>query len=180
MRFGTQTFLRAVMYLWWSSIRPFGHIDHRFFMRLYIPYLRSRGVVVRGAPLYVSPTATLDLGTPGLLELGDRCVISSGARILVHDFAVDRFMEATDETRGGINRPEYKVTNQVKIGSRAFIGAGAILLPGAEIGDGAVVGAGAVVRGEVPAGAIFIGNPAYQISSVEEWGPKAIVRAVKH
>ena len=42
----------------------------------------------------------------------------------------------------------------------ASIGANATILPGVSIGSGAMVEAGAVVTGNVPAGAVAIGNPA--------------------
>lgn len=42
----------------------------------------------------------------------------------------------------------------------ASIGAGAVILPGIVIGENAMIGAGAVVTADVPAGAVFVGNPA--------------------
>lgn len=180
MKFGVKTFRRAAYYLWWLMIRWVGFVDHRLFMRLYLPYLRRRGVTLAGVPLYISPTAALDLGSPGHLELGHKCVISSGARVLVHDFAIDRFLEATEGTRGDVERTEFKLTSPVRIGDFVFVGAGAIILPGVTVGDGAVVGAGAVVREDVLAGAIVIGNPAYQVSSIDEWGPRAAARAIEN
>lgn len=133
-----------------------------------------------GSPLFVSPTAALDLGIPGLLYLGDRCVISSGVRVLTHDFSIDRFIEASEGEPVDLDRAEYKLSAPVMIGRRSFIGANAVLLPGATIGENAVVGAGAVVRGDVAPGAIVVGNPAYQISHVDEWGPRAGKRAIKN
>lgn len=50
----------------------------------------------------------------------------------------------------------------------AKIGAGAVLLPGVTIGRGALVGAGAVVTGDVPDGAVVVGNPARVIKQVTE------------
>lgn len=42
----------------------------------------------------------------------------------------------------------------------ASIGAGAVILPGLIIGTGAMIGSGAVVTADVPAGAVYVGNPA--------------------
>jgi len=45
----------------------------------------------------------------------------------------------------------------------ASIGAGSTILPGITIGEKAIVGAGSVVTKDVPAGEIWIGNPAKKI-----------------
>ena len=42
----------------------------------------------------------------------------------------------------------------------AFIGSGAVILCGVTIGRGAAIGAGAVVTRDVPAGEVWVGNPA--------------------
>ena len=44
----------------------------------------------------------------------------------------------------------------------ATIGAGSTILPGIEIGENAMVGAGSVVTKSVPAGEVWVGNPAKQ------------------
>ena len=41
-----------------------------------------------------------------------------------------------------------------------FLGAGAIILPSVHIGKNVIVGAGSVVTKSIPAGEIWIGNPA--------------------
>lgn len=47
-----------------------------------------------------------------------------------------------------------------KVCKGATIGAGSTILPGITIGEGAMVGAGSVVTKNVPAGELWIGNPA--------------------
>ena len=42
----------------------------------------------------------------------------------------------------------------------ATIGAGSTILPGIEIGENAMVGSGSVVTKNIPAGEIWVGNPA--------------------
>ena len=47
-----------------------------------------------------------------------------------------------------------------KIGRKVSIGSGSVILCGITIGENAVIGAGAVVTKSVPAGEIWVGNPA--------------------
>jgi acetyltransferase-like isoleucine patch superfamily enzyme len=54
--------------------------------------------------------------------------------------------------------PEKFLQTTLKAG--ASIGANATILPGITIGEEAMVGAGSVVTGDVPAGAVVVGNPA--------------------
>jgi acetyltransferase-like isoleucine patch superfamily enzyme len=48
----------------------------------------------------------------------------------------------------------------VTIGDCVWAGVNVTILPGTTIGNGAILGAGAVVRGNIPDGAIMVGNPA--------------------
>jgi len=50
----------------------------------------------------------------------------------------------------------------------ARIGANSTLLPGVRIGRGAIVGAGSVVTSDVPAGLVFVGNPARPLKAVAD------------
>jgi acetyltransferase-like isoleucine patch superfamily enzyme len=49
------------------------------------------------------------------------------------------------------------------IGRDVIVGVNSVILRGVRIGDGAVVGAGSVVVGTVPAGEIWVGNPAKKL-----------------
>lgn len=48
----------------------------------------------------------------------------------------------------------------------ASVGAGSTLLPGITIGENALIGAGSVVTKDVPAGEIWVGNPAHFVRKV--------------
>lgn len=50
----------------------------------------------------------------------------------------------------------------------ASIGAGSVILCGIEIGEGAMIGAGSVVTKDVPAGELWVGNPARFVKAIEE------------
>ncbi|MEB3415623.1 acetyltransferase [Alteriqipengyuania sp. WL0013] len=65
--------------------------------------------------------------------------------------------------------PGVKCNGNVHIEDHAYIGTGAILRQGTpdkplRIGRGAVVGMGAVVTKDVPAGEVWVGNPARQLT----------------
>ena len=50
----------------------------------------------------------------------------------------------------------------------ASIGAGSVVLCGVEIGEKAMIGAGSVVTKDVPAGELWVGNPARFVRKLEE------------
>lgn len=58
------------------------------------------------------------------------------------------------------------VSTFIKCG--AFIGSGAVVVCGVTIGEDAAVGAGAVVTRDVPAGELWVGNPARFLRKVAE------------
>lgn len=115
--------------------------------------------------LWVGPDAQLQIGNRvGLsnatvvcmdtVAIGDEVLIGGGARIYDTDFhSLDPALRALPGNPGARTGP-------VRILARAFVGGHAILLKGTRIGEGAVIGAGAVVRGRVPGGEIWTGNPA--------------------
>jgi len=49
---------------------------------------------------------------------------------------------------------------RTKVCKCATIGAGSTILPGLTIGEGSIIGAGSVVTKDIPAGEIWVGNPA--------------------
>ncbi len=49
------------------------------------------------------------------------------------------------------------------IGKDVIVGVNSVILRGVQIGDGAVVGAGSVVANSIPAGEIWVGNPAKKL-----------------
>jgi UDP-2-acetamido-3-amino-2,3-dideoxy-glucuronate N-acetyltransferase len=70
--------------------------------------------------------------------------------------------------RSAVNRRgQYTKTH---VGRGASIGANSTIVCGHDIGEFAFIGAGAVVTKNVPAYALFVGNPAHQIGWVSEYG----------
>jgi UDP-2-acetamido-3-amino-2,3-dideoxy-glucuronate N-acetyltransferase len=70
--------------------------------------------------------------------------------------------------RSAVIRKDQYLKTLVKKG--ATIGANATIICGNNIGEYALIGAGSVVTKNVPAYALFIGNPAKQIGWVSEYG----------
>ncbi|OEK02510.1 hexapeptide transferase [Roseivirga sp. 4D4] len=70
--------------------------------------------------------------------------------------------------RSAVNRKKEYLETVVRKG--ASIGANSTIVCGNEIGVFAFIGAGAVVTTDVPAYALFVGNPAKQIGWISEFG----------
>lgn len=142
-------------------VSPIDRLSQAAYRRASSVVLKKCGVHVEGTPLWVSPDTYWDNPRKGLISVGDRCVISHGVRLLTHDFSLDR----VNERMNGITDQELILEAPISIGRQAFVGMGATIMPGVTIGDGAIVGAGSVVTKDVPADAVFAGNPAKFICS---------------
>ena len=101
----------------------------------------------------------VDSLVPEFVEIGDNFISAPGSIILSHDASLLSQYK------------EYRVQKTV-IGDNVFLGANAVVLAGVSIGDGAIIGAGSVVTTNVKKNAVMAGNPAKQISTVEEYREK--------
>jgi len=140
--------------------------NHRLYMRNNNKLMRKLGIQIDGEPIYISATVSFDGTDYGLIAIGDKTVISSGVRVLTHDFSVSRMLYAVGRLKA--DEKEISISSPVKIGSNVFIGARSILMPGTVIGDNVVIGAGSVIRGKLEKNGIYIGNPAVKIRTIEE------------
>ena len=66
------------------------------------------------------------------------------------------------------SKNENWILEETVVKQGASIGAGATILCGIEIGENAMIGAGSVVSKNVPAGELWMGNPARFIKKIEE------------
>jgi acetyltransferase-like isoleucine patch superfamily enzyme len=124
----------------------------------------------------VEPSGRLEIGDDSVLvgaifmcadhiAIGRRVVISYNVTIADSDFhPLDpklRRQDAVANAPGGDRQARPRiVTRPVAIGDDVWVGIGAMILKGVTIGPGARIGPGAVVTGNVPAGAMMMGNPA--------------------
>lgn len=96
--------------------------------------------------------------------IGNGCTIKSGVQIwdgieLEDDVFVGANVSFTNDKYPQSHNTEW-VLLKTKVCKGAIIGAGSTILPGLTIGEGAMIGAGSVVTKDVPAGELWVGNPA--------------------
>ncbi len=96
--------------------------------------------------------------------LGDRVTVKSGVqlwdglRVADDVFIGPNATFTNDPTPRSKQYPARFQTTRIERG--ASIGANATILGGVTIGEGALIGAGSVVTRDVPAGELWVGNPA--------------------
>lgn len=105
------------------------------------------------------------------VEIGDGCVIKCGVQIWDGITIEDNVMIGANVTFTNDMYPRAHNKNWKMLFTRvckgATIGAGSTILPGLTIGEGSMIGAGSVVTHDVPAGEIWVGNPARFLKKVE-------------
>lgn len=97
-------------------------------------------------------------------SIGNRCTIKCGVQIWDGIEIEDDVFIGSNVTFTNDKYPHSQNENWTLLKTRvckgATIGAGSTILPGITIGKGAIIGAGSVVTKDVPAGELWMGNPA--------------------
>ncbi len=141
-------------------------LGHRASQELYIKYLKKIGVRIGNHIEIFTPASTfIDNTNPHLLQIGSYVSMTGPVTILTHDYSVS---VTKKWTHGEILGCQKKTI----IGNNVFIGWGACILPGTVIGDNTIIGAHAVVSGELESNAVYGGNPAKKICSINEYYKK--------
>ena len=96
--------------------------------------------------------------------IGNNVTIKCGVQVwdgitLEDDVMVGSNVTFTNDMYPRSKNEDWKML-RTKVCKGATIGAGAVILPGLTIGEGAMIGAGSVVTKDVPAGELWVGNPA--------------------
>ena len=147
-------------------------LGYRSSSELYIKHLKKIGGSVGNLTKIYSPMTTLiDETRPHLLYIGDRVRITSGVKILTHDFSYSVCRPVFHDLINDHVRPTI-------IGNNVFLGVNSIVLPGVKIGDNCIIGAGAVVSMNIPDNSVVVGNPAKVVSSLSEFYEKRRKSAV--
>lgn len=119
--------------------------------------------IVLGDRLHLGANSSLWAGPgKGRILLGDDVLIAPNVMVTAANYRFDDGSPVTDQAMDEID---------IVIGSDVWIGYGAVILAGSTIGDGAIIGACAVVRGEIPKGAVAVGNPARVVRYRKEPSP---------
>ena len=96
-----------------------------------------------------------DTENPENIEIGDKCAITSGVKIITH------------YVHSAKGKGHWYTYGKVKIGNNVHIGLNALIIQPVTIGDDVIIGAGAVVTKDIPSGEIWGGIPAKFIKKVE-------------
>lgn len=98
------------------------------------------------------------------VEIGNDVTVKCGVQIWDGITLEDNVMVGSNVTFTNDKFPRSKNKNWKKLKTRvcrgATIGAGSVILPGLTIGERAFIAAGSVVTRDVPAGELWMGNPA--------------------
>lgn len=138
----------------------------------YILHLKKIGCSIGDDVVLFRPyNTTIDTQNPHLLSIGSHVMITGPATILTHDYSWSVL-----KRKYGVILGNQK---QTVIGDNVFIGWGATICAGAEIGDNVIIGANSVVIGKIESDAVYAGNPARKIMSLEAFYEKRQKRQVE-
>ena len=103
--------------------------------------------------------------------IGDNCTIKSGVQIwdgieLEDNVMIGGNVSFTNDRYPRSKNKNWKVL-RTRVCKGATIGAGSTILPGIIIGEGSFIGAGSVVTCDIPAGEVWMGNPARFLKKVD-------------
>lgn len=131
----------------------------------YIEHLKSIGVEVGNDVVLFRPmNTTIDTQNPHLLKIGNHVMITGPVTILTHDYSWSVLKKKYGEILG--NQQETVLEDNI------FIGWGATILAGSYIGANSIIGAGSIVSGKLEGDAVYAGNPAHKIMSIEDYYKK--------
>lgn len=106
------------------------------------------------------------------VKIGNNVTIKCGVQVwdgitIEDDVFIGANVTFTNDKYPKSKNPDWKLLPTM-IRKGASIGAGSTILPGLTIGENAIVGAGSVVTKDIPAGELWLGNPARFIRKIEK------------
>lgn len=114
---------------------------------------------------YVSRSATLGPGTVILQNV----TIASNVRIGSHVMVLPQSVLSHDDVVGDESfiTGGVSISGGVKIGKACYIGTGSCIKGNVSIDDHVLIGMGSVVLGDLAGGAIYVGNPARKLRTLD-------------
>jgi len=106
----------------------------------------------------INAFVTVDGGLKGPTRIGARSFLMAHVHI-GHDAVIGEDCELA---------PGTTIGGHVVLGNKVRCGVGVLVKPFVKVGDGARLGMGAVVNRDVPAGEVWVGNPAEEIGKFKE------------
>ena len=138
---------------------------HKYSNEAYIKFLTGGGTVIGENTFFYNPEQSpIDETSLPFISIGDNCRITSGVKILAHDYSYAVLRITHHEM--------IRKTGKTEIGNNVFIGMNSIILMNSSIGDNVIVGAGSVVSGIIPSNCIIAGNPAKVIMTLDDYYKK--------
>ncbi|MBU45904.1 MAG: transferase [Flavobacteriales bacterium] len=127
-------------------------------------YMRARIQKLRGVhfdnvgTVFLGEDIIIDGICPSNVSIGDRCIITSGTKILTHFLDTESLSDHADY--------HFRFyVGKVVIENDVFIGMNCVIAKPVTIGKGAIIGANVVVTKDVPAGAVMVGSSAVNIKN---------------
>lgn len=144
---------------------------HSYSSEALVSYLRQKNIRIGKGCYFFSPNhVTVDIERPHMLIIGDYCKITSGVKILTHDYSKSVLCNLP---YGDVGENGLTI-----IGNNCFIGLNSIILMGTQIGNNCIVGAGSICSGKYPDNSVIAGNPAKVICTLEEYYNKKKQREI--
>lgn len=131
----------------------------------YVGFLKEKGVAVgKNCRIFDPVNTSIDLQNPKIITIGDDVKITSGVKILTHDYSWSVLSVKYEEMFGNVG--------PITIGNNVFIGVNSVILKNTKIGDNVIIGAGSIVNGNIEGNSVYAGNPAKKIISLEKFYDK--------
>lgn len=128
----------------------------------YLKWLRKKNIQIGDGTIFFDPINTvIDTQNPKLITIGKNVRITSGCKIITHDFSSSVIGGKYGECIGALGT--------VDIGDNVFIGMNTVILRNTEIGNNVIIGAGSVVLGSIDSDSVYAGVPAKKIMSLDEF-----------
>ena len=128
-------------------------------------YARARIHKLRGvnfhnvSTVFIGEDVLIDSIYPSNIFIGDRCIITTGTKIITHFIDTEKLSD----------HPDYHFrfyVGKVIIENDVFIGMNCVIAKPVTIGKGAVIGANVVITKDVEPGAVMVGASAVNIKQV--------------